>query len=165
MINLVAQNAPSERKPGGARSLLYLFYAAPLLFVLGVVCVLGYRHLAHKPPPVREISTKPFATVKINDLAVSLFAQGDSLRASGNDMFIEFRDAQGKLVDAGEVTFELNLHMSDMVMHSIGKVFRTSTPGQYRTSVEPQMAGQWTGKITISGRSGKAEANLPLKVM
>lgn len=156
---------PTGRKRIGARTLLYLFYAVPLLFVLGVCGYLGYTSLVHKPPPVREISAKPFATVNINNLTASLFTEGNTLRASGNDLFIEFRDAGGKLLDAGDVTFELGLKMPDMVMHSIGKVMRTSTPGQYRTTVDPQMAGEWTATITISGPKGKAEASLALKVM
>jgi hypothetical protein len=161
----VANNPSPDKKPIGVRSLLYLFYALPLLLVLGVCGRLAYSRLAHKPPPVRKISAKPFATVKINDLTAGLFTQGDALQASGNDLFIEVRDAQGKLVDAGEVSFELDLHMPGMVMHSIGKVLRTSTPGQYRTTVEPQMAGEWTAKITISGPQGNAEASLRVKVM
>jgi hypothetical protein len=161
----VANNPSTDKKRFGVRPLLYLFYALPFLLVLGVCGYLAYSRLAHKPPPVREISAKPFAIVKINDWTAGLFTQGDALQASGNDLFIEFRDAHGKLVDAGEVSFELDLHMPDMVMHSIGKVMRTSTPGQYRTTVEPQMAGEWTAKITISGPQVKAEASLPIKVM
>ena len=165
IICRVANNPSTDKKRFGVRPLLYLFYALPFLLVLGVCGYLAYSRLAHKPPPVREISAKPFAIVKINDLTAGLFTQGDALQASGNDLFIEFRDAHGKLVDAGEVSFELDLHMPDMVMHSIGKVMRTSTPGQYRTTVEPQMAGEWTAKITISGPQVKAEASLPIKVM
>jgi hypothetical protein len=161
----VEKSLPNGKKGFKSRALLFLFYAAPFLVVLGVVGVLGYNRLAHKPPPTREISARPFATVKIKNLTASLFAQGDALRASGNDVFIEFRDAAGKLVDVGDVTFELNLHMPEMVMHSIGKVLRTATPGQYRTTIEPQMAGGWTAKITISGADGSAEATIPLKVM
>ena len=160
------ENNPStDKKRFAVRALLYVFYAVPFLIVVGICGRLAYNRLAHKPPPVRNISAKPFATVKINDLTASLFTQGDALQASGNDLFIEFRDARGKLVDAGEVTFELDLHMPGVVMHSIGRVLRTSTPGQYRTTVEPQMAGEWTAKITISGAQGQAEASLPVKVM
>jgi hypothetical protein len=145
--------------------LLYLFYALPVFAVVWFSGQMAYNSLAHKPPPVREISTKPFATLNMNDLDVSLYGQGAALQAAGNDVFIEFRDAGGKLVDTGEVTFELSLHMQGMVMHSIGKVFRTATPGQYRTTIEPQMAGDWTARITIDGAHGKAEASLTLKVM
>jgi hypothetical protein len=161
----VANNPSIDKKRFGVRALLYLFYALPFLLVLGICGYLAYSRLEHRPPPVRKISAKPFATVKINDLSAGLFAQGAALQASGNDLFIEFRDTGGKLVDVGEVTFELDLHMPGMVMHSIGKVMRTATPGQYRTTVEPQMAGEWVGKITFSGTQGKAEASLLLKVM
>lgn len=160
----MVNNPSTEKKSLGVRVLLYLFYAAPFLVVVAVCGTLGYNRLTHKPAPTRQISAKPFATVKINDLTASLFTQGDALKASGNDLFIEFRDADGKLVDVGDVTVELDLHMPGMVMHSIGKVLRTSTPGQYRTTVEPQMAGEWTAKITISSPQTRAEATLPLKV-
>jgi hypothetical protein len=86
------------------------------------------------------------------------------LRASGNDLFIEFRDSAGKLVDVGDVTLELEMHMPNMVMHSIGKVLRTATPGQYRTSIDAQMAGEWSGKIAFAGTHGNAEVTTPLKV-
>jgi hypothetical protein len=161
----VEQNPSTDKKRPGIRRLLFLFYALPVLFVLGVCGRLAYTRVAHKPPPVRTISTKPFATVKINDLTASLFGQGDVLLASGNDVFIEFRAAQGKLVDVGDVSFELDLHMPGMVMHSIGKVFRTATPGQYRTTIEPQIAGEWKATITIAGPQGKADASLPVKVV
>jgi hypothetical protein len=161
----VANNPPTVKKRFGTRALLVLFYGAPVVFVLGVCGYIGYSRLTHKPPPVREISAQAFATVKISDLTASFYTQGSALRASGADLFIEFRNAQGKLVDVGDVTFELSLHMPDMVMHSIGKVLKTSTPGQYRTTVEPQMGGKWTAKITIAGPQGKAESSLPLDVM
>jgi hypothetical protein len=157
--------APPVKKPVGVRALLYLFYAVPVVFVLGVTGYLGYGSFLHKPPPVRKISGPPFVTVKIKDLTANLFTEGNTLRAAGNDLFIEFRDAHGVLIDVGDVTFELGLKMPDLVMHSLGKVLRTSTPGQYRTTVEPQMAGDWTAKITISGSQGTNETSFPLKVI
>jgi hypothetical protein len=160
----VANNPSTDKNRFGVRKLLYLFYAVPFLIVAWFCGNWVYNRVVHKPPPIRQISGKPFATVKINALTANLFAQGDTLKASGNDVFIELRDASGKLVDAGEVTFELDLHMPGMVMHSLGKVLRTSTPGQYRTTVDPQMAGEWTAKITISGPQGPAEASLRVEV-
>lgn len=118
----------------------------------------------HQGPPVRRISNKPFATVSINGLTANLFTQGDELRAAGNDLFIEFRDGQSNLTDVGEATLELDMKMPDMVMHSIGKVMRTATPGQYRTTVDPQMAGDWMAKIGFSGPRGSAATNFPATV-
>jgi hypothetical protein len=160
----VVNDPKPVKKQVGTRTVLVLFYVLPFLLVLGVCGYIGYAKWTHKPPPHREISVKPFATVKIKDLTAGLYGQGQSLMAGGNDLFIEFHDAQGKLVDVGDVTFELDLHMPQMVMHNTWKVLKTSTPGQYRASVEPQLAGDWTCKLSFGGPVGKAEATLPLRV-
>jgi hypothetical protein len=146
------------------KTALKIFYALPILFVLGLCGYLGWMRLSHQPPPVRPISAQPFARIPIHGLTANLFAQGDALHPSGNDLFIEFRDAQSNLVDVGDVTLELDMNMPNMVMHSIGKVMRTSTSGQYRTSVEPQMLGDWTAKIGYSGAQGAAETNFTTTV-
>jgi len=147
------------------RRWLSLFYALPVLFVLGVCGYAVYNRVTHQGPPKRKISVAPLATIKIQGLDAHLFAQGDALRASGNDLFIEFRDSQGKLTDVGDVEFILVLKMSGAVMHSIGKVVRTATPGQYRSTLDPGLAGEWTATLSFSGPRGKAEANMTLKVM
>src|SRR5581483_2587172 len=113
-------------------------FALPVLAALGVVGFLVYRRAAHLPPPKRVISSQPFATEKLGGLTVNLFTQGDVLHPMGSDLYIDFRDVRGQLTNVGDVTFELSLSMPGMVMHSIGKVFATSTPGRYRTMVEPQ---------------------------
>jgi len=146
------------------RTALGLFYALPILFVLGLCGYLAWNRATHQGLPVRHISNQPFAKVPIKELTANLFTQGDQLRASGNDLFIEFRDSKGNLVDVGKVTFELQMHMPDMVMHSIGKVMRTATPGQYRTTLDPQMAGEWVGKIGFAGPRENAETNFAAEV-
>src|SRR5580658_1149135 len=98
------------------RRWLWLFYALPVLFVLGLCGYMAYVSATHQGPPKRKISAAPFATVKIQGLEAHLFAQGDALRAAGNDLFIEFRDPQGKLTDVGEVSFMLVLNMRGAVM-------------------------------------------------
>jgi hypothetical protein len=146
------------------RRLLPLFYLLPVLFVLGVCGYLVYGRLAHRGPPPRKISAAPFATVKIQGLDAHLFTQGDTLLAAGNDLFIEFRDAQGKLVDVGAVTLVLVLQMPSSVMRSTGIVNRTATPGQYRTTLEPGMAGEWKATLGIDGSRGQAEADFKAQV-
>ena len=141
------------------RTALKVFYALPIVVVVGLCGYVVWTQATYQGPPVRHISSKPFATVPIHGLTASLFTQGDQLRAAGNDLFIEFRDGQGHLADVGEVTLELDMKMPDMVMHSIGKVMRTATPGQYRTTVDPQMAGDWMARIGFSGPRGTAETN------
>jgi hypothetical protein len=146
------------------RAALKIFYALPVLCVLGVLGYMAWNRITHQGPPVRPISSKPFASVPIQRLTANLFTQGDQLRAAGNDLFIEFRDGQNNLTDVGEATFELEMRMPDMVMHAIGKVYRTATPGQYRTTVEPQMAGEWLGTIGFKGPRGTAQTNFAASV-
>jgi hypothetical protein len=146
------------------RIALKVFYTLPVVIVLGFCGYAAWMRATHQGPPVRHISNKPFATVSINGLTANLFTQGDVLRAAGNDLFIEFRDGQRHLADVGEVTLELDMKMPDVVMHSIGKVMRTATPGQYRTTLDPQMAGDWMGKVGFSGARGTAETNFPAVV-
>jgi hypothetical protein len=157
--------APIPEKARIVRALLVVFYALPVLFIFGVLGRLVYSRVAHKAPPLRSISAAPFATAKIGGLAASLYTTGDALRAAGNDLFIEFRDAQGRRVDVGEVSFVLRLNIPDTIMDSIGKVFRTAAPGQYRTTVAPGMASQWTATLGFSGPQGKAETSFPVNVM
>ncbi len=54
--------------------------------------------------------------------------------------------------------------MPSMVMHNTWKPMRTATLGQYRATIDPQIAGEWTAKITISGPHGQADASLKLQV-
>ena len=159
------KNMPTPNSGPSVRRLLQVFYALPVLFILGLCGYMAYRSLAHKAPPVRRISSTPFASVKINGLDAHFFTQGDALRASGNDLFIEFRDGQGKLTDVGDVAFELVLKMPGAVLHSIGKVLRTATPGQYRTAMEPGLAGEWRATLRFSGPRGPAETSFSVKVL
>jgi hypothetical protein len=146
------------------RTGLKILYALPVLFVLGLWGYLVWSRTTHQGLPVRPISSKPLATVRVHELTANLFTQGDQLRAAGNDLFIEFRNGQGQLTDVGDVTLQLEMKMPDMVMHSMGKVMRTATPGQYRTTLDPQMAGDWTATIGFSGPRGSAETNFATTV-
>jgi hypothetical protein len=155
----MVNNASSSKAGPKMRTVLKVFYALPILFILGLIGYLAWSRVTHQGLPVRHISSKPFASVPIDGLTANFFTQGDQLRPAGNDLFIEFRDGQSNLVDVGEVTLALEMKMPDMVMHSIGKVMPTATPGQYRTTVDPQMMGDWMAKIGFSGPHGKAETN------
>jgi hypothetical protein len=159
------EKTPKSKNSRSVRYLLPLLYGLPVLVVLGFCGYLCYGRFSHKGPPVRKISAAPFLTVKIDTLTARLFAQGNALSAAGNDLFIEFRDDQGKLVDVGAVSFVLALHMSGSVMHSIGIVNRTATPGQYRTTLDPGLAGEWKATLSYTGPRGQAKADFTVKVM
>jgi hypothetical protein len=144
------------------KTLVKLFYLLPVVVVLGLV---GFLVLNRSKPPVRVMTGRPFATTPITNLTASLFTSENQLGPAGNDVFIEFRDAAGKLADVGDVKFELSLSVpSAIITHITFKVLRTSTPGQYRVTVHPQIAGEWQAKLTITNLSASAEASFPVSV-
>jgi hypothetical protein len=153
--------------PGSGKGIgvfMKIFYALPLLMVAGLVGYIVWFHFSGARPAVHVMPATPFMREPIGDLRADLFTQSGGFRAMGNDVFIEFRDAQGKLVDVGTVEFDLTLAATNMVMRSTGHVFATGTPGQYRTTVVPQLAGEWRAKIGFEGGHGKAETNFVVNV-
>jgi hypothetical protein len=144
------------------KTLLKIFYLLPVAVVLGVV---GWMVLNRaKPPPVHVMSGRPFATTAITNLTANLFTAEGHLGPAGNDVFVEFRDAGGKLVDVGDVSFELSLSGPAAIVHSVFKALRTSAPGQYRVNVRPQIAGEWEAKLSITGPAMRAEARFQVVV-
>jgi copper/silver efflux system protein len=82
-------------------------------------------------------------TVTAGDLSASLRSESGML-ARGRDRFwIEFRDAQGRLVDVGDVRLSATMAMPGMVMSGGIEVLRTSIAGRYLASGEFQMSGVW----------------------
>jgi hypothetical protein len=146
------------------KAILKLFYALPVLLVLTMGGYLAWYRLAGRRPPVHVMPAAPFLKLQIADLSANLFTESDGLRAAGNDLFVEFRDAKGNLIDVGNVDFELSLSATNMVMHSLGKVLPTATRGQYRTTVVPQLAGAWKAKLSYSGPHGQGQTNFPVNV-
>lgn len=67
-------------------------------------------------------------------------------------------------MDVGKVTLELGLAGPGAIMHSIFRPLRTSTPGQYRVNVQPQIVGDWQGKLFIGDPTNHLEADFPVTV-
>jgi copper/silver efflux system protein len=101
------------------------------------------------------------ATQTVNDLTVKLYGQ---VRKGPSELLIEFRDANGQLVDVGEVKMEANMNMPGMQMHAGATVERTETPGQYRAKIKPDMAGDWIAKLSFNGSHGSGQTSFNLNV-
>ncbi len=146
------------------KTLLKIFYLLPVLFILGVCGYMAWNHFSAKPPPIHIMTGPPFLSQSINGIKANFFTGGDAFRAAGNDVFIEFRDTNNAALDVGEVKLELGLTLPSAVMHTISKVMHTATPGQYRASVVPQVAGNWNLKLSFAGPHGQAETNIVVSV-
>jgi Cu(I)/Ag(I) efflux system membrane protein CusA/SilA len=107
----------------------------------------------------------PFATRTANGLTVTFFKAGDGLTLAENDVTIEFHDAAtGALVDVGTVRFALDMNMPGMVMHSGSTVVPGAGVGRYRARIKPDMAGDWTAKLTYDGLRGSADIDFTVNV-
>jgi hypothetical protein len=144
------------------KTALKLFYLVPVLVVLGVCGYLVSNR--SRTPATHFLSGSPFAAIPITNLTARLFTAGGHLDAAGSDVYIEFRDAAGVPVAVGDVRLELGMNLPNSITHDVFKVLPTSTTGQYRANVVPQIAGDWKAKLSIAGPRGQAEASFLVTV-
>ena len=112
-----------------------------------------------------EVSGTPFATQKVNDLTVNFVHPQGRLQHGMNDILIEFRETNsGKLVDVGQVKFDLDMNMPGMVMHNGAIIEPTGTPGRYRAKAKPDMAGDWTATLHYDGPRGNGSVSFSVNV-
>jgi len=110
-----------------------------------------------KKLPTRKISGALFATQTVNDLTVNFIHPQGQLRLGNNEFLIEFRNAQGRLVDVGNVKFDMDMKMPGMQMHSGSTIERTRMAGQYRAKIKVDMSGDWNAKLSFDGPHGKGQ--------
>jgi hypothetical protein len=106
----------------------------------------------------------PFATQTVNDLTVSLTDSAGGLRKGDNQIMLEFRDGDGRLVDVGNVKFSLEMSMPGMQMYPTATVTGTKTPGQYRANMKIDMVGDWNAKISYDGAHGQGQQSFSVTV-
>ena len=97
--------------------------------------------------------------VNAGGVRISLLSPTGTLRQGRNAFTIEFRSAEGRLVDAGVVRVSGNMPMPGMVMSSGLQVQRTDVVGRYQANAEFGMAGAWHMAIEWDGPAGKGSVN------
>ena len=83
--------------------------------------------------------------------AIAMRSDVGALTRGRNQFWIEFRDAQGRLIDAGDVRLAATMPMPGMVMSGGIEVLRTRLPGRYQALGEFGMAGVWQMTLQWSG--------------
>jgi Cu(I)/Ag(I) efflux system membrane protein CusA/SilA len=160
----VGASAPSS-KPEESVKPRRIWRVLILVLILAALAIGGYfAWQKFGLPGSRAISGTPFATQTVNGLTVTLIHPKGQLIYAENNFLIEFRDANGELVDVGTVKFALDMNMPGMVMHNAATVKPTGTPGQYRASIKPAMAGDWVVKLEYDGPRGKGEVSFTVNV-
>jgi Cu(I)/Ag(I) efflux system membrane protein CusA/SilA len=135
------------------------------LAIIAAVLALFYagNFVWQKIRPHRILGT-PFATQTVSGLTVNFIHPQGQLRRGDNEIVIEFRNAQGQLVDVGNVNLKLDMNMPGMQMHSGATVEHTRMPGQYLAKIKIDMSGDWNAKLFFQGSYGQGQATFNINV-
>jgi Cu(I)/Ag(I) efflux system membrane protein CusA/SilA len=135
----VASVSPVRRPATGAAAILVLVVAA---------ITIGWALVERKgSAPAERVVT----TVTASGLTASLRSGSGGLARGRNEFYIEFRDAQGRLIDAGDVRLAATMAMPGMTMSGGVEVARTSRSGRYHAAGEFAMSGVWQMSLQWSG--------------
>jgi len=136
----------------------------PIVATLSVViaaalAVVLWRHAVGSGGANEPAAGQVVQQVNAGGVQISLLSPNGTLRQGRNVFAIEFRSADGRLVDAGAVRASGNMAMPGMVMSSGLQVQRTDVVGRYQANAEFGMAGAWHMAIEWDGPAGKGSVN------
>jgi Cu(I)/Ag(I) efflux system membrane protein CusA/SilA len=97
----------------------------------------------------------PVQQMRSGELTIVLLSPTGTLQLGRNKYVIEFRRADGSLVDVGVVHTRANMAMPGMVMSGGVEVSRTPVPGRYQATGEFGMAGAWKMALEWDGPAGR----------
>ena len=108
---------------------------------------------------------KELQRVKAGALDLVLLAPGDAIKQKGS-FVLEFRDADGSLVDVGSVSVGASMPMPGMApMFGECLVTPSPTKGRYEVVSDLGMAGTWRLQVAWEGPEGKGSASMPGSVL
>src|SRR5688572_7061540 len=102
-----------------------------------------------------DTNLKEVQRVKSGDLDIVFLSEDGALNKGKDAFVIEFRGADGALVDAGTVSTSANMPMPGMTMPGNVQVERTNVHGRYRATGDFGMAGGWQMKVEWNGPAGQ----------
>ena len=107
---------------------------------------------------VESPAGSPILQIRSGDLSIVLLSPTGTLHQGRNSYTIEFRGANGALIDVGTVHKSANMAMPGMVMSGGVEVSRTTVPGRYEATAEFGMAGAWQMALEWDGPAGRGSA-------
>jgi hypothetical protein len=149
-----------RRRPPAAVKVGMAVVAAALLAAGGYY---GWKRWQGNLPLMSPRPEQAVATQAVNGVTVQLLDRDGRLKTGDNALTLEFRDAGGQLVEAGDVKLDLQMNMPGMTMRSAARV-EQKQPGEYRVQVKPDMAGEWTASLSSSGPAAKGDVTFPVTV-
>lgn len=92
--------------------------------------------------------------VRSGMLDVVLLSPHDAWKHGKDELIIEFRSADGKLVDVGDVRGNASMSMSGTPMLGSVDVKKGDPPGRYTAETQLDMAGTWRLTLEWKGPAG-----------
>ena len=129
------------------------------LIVLASLAVVGWRTYQSRTDTGTPSGSTVIQEVAAGDVRVVLLSQSGPLRQGRNTYLIEFRSADGTLVDVGTVRATANMTMPGMVMPGRVQLRPMSVAGRYEATAEFGMAGAWQMALEWDGPAGSGSVN------
>ena len=96
--------------------------------------------------------------VKSGMLDVVVLSPHDTWKHGKDELIIEFRSSDGKLVDVGDVRGSASMSMSGTPMLGSVDVKKGDQPGRYVADTQLDMAGTWRMTLEWKGPAGNGSA-------
>jgi len=93
-------------------------------------------------------------------LEVVLLSDHDGIRHGKDTFVVEFKSADGSLVDVGTVRASASMPMAGAPMFGSIDLQRTGVPGRYTATSDFSMAGTWRLNVEWDGPAGRGSVNL-----
>jgi hypothetical protein len=93
--------------------------------------------------------------IRSADRDVVLLADHEAIRHGSDTFIIEFRNADGNLVDVGTVKASASMPMPGMPMFGSVDMARTDVAGRYSARARLEMAGTWRMVLEWDGPRGR----------
>ncbi|CAN5851661.1 CusA/CzcA family heavy metal efflux RND transporter [soil metagenome] len=138
----------------------------PAMIVAGLtlVALLAFGLYRWQRDPADMSAGTVIQTVASDVMRVSLRSGTGGLHQGRNSFAIEFRDAEGALVDVGPVVVSAVMAMPGMVMSGGVRVEPSGTAGRYHATGEFEMAGAWRFRVDWNNGGGPRSATFEVTV-
>jgi Cu(I)/Ag(I) efflux system membrane protein CusA/SilA len=146
--------APAARPVATPRR-VFAAVGAIVVILASVALVMAWRsrHAVETP------AGSPVQQIRSGNVTIVLLSPTGTLHLGRNSYAIEFRGANGALMDVGSVRSSGNMTMPGMAMSGGVRVSRTNVAGRYQATAEFGMAGAWKMAIEWDGAAGRGSVD------
>ena len=124
--------------------------------LLALIATVSACGKAEEAPALKEVQR-----VRAGALDVVLLSASGTLKRGKDSFVLEFRGADGQLVDVGTVNVNATMAMAGMgPMLGQTTITTTSTKGRYEVASNLNMAGSWRFTVEWNGPAGQGSTSL-----